>query len=86
MAHSTSVLAHFGILATFRNSAFSWVAKIMKFVLELFEMVALKNATYSYKSGTQGEFVLVFNFRHTFAWNLGEISKVSWLIFTPMQT
>ena len=49
----------------------------MKFVLELFDMVALKNATCSYKSGTQGEFVLVFNFRHPFAWNLGEISKVS---------
>ena len=48
-------------------------------------MAALKNATCSNKSGTQGEFVLVFNFRHTFAWNLGEISKVSWLIFTPMQ-
>ena len=41
-------------------------------------MAALKNATCSNKSGTQGEFVLVFNFRHTFAWNLGEISKVSW--------
>ena len=49
-------------------------------------MAALKNATCSNKSGTQGEFVLDFNFRHPFAWNLGEISKVSWLIFTPMQT
>ena len=31
----------------------------MKFVMELFEMAALKDATCSYKNGTQGEFVLV---------------------------
>ena len=84
MAHSTSVLAytHFGMLATFRN------IEIVRSV-ELPRSLSLCWSCLKwllYKSGTQGEFVLVFNFRHPFAWNLGEISKASWLLFTPMQT